>query len=43
MPVGAPVARPTPIFTKLDDAVVEEELERLRSGQGGQAGQSGQG
>ncbi|WP_225755342.1 methionine--tRNA ligase [Actinotalea sp. Marseille-Q4924] len=30
VPVGAPVARPTPIFTKLDDSVVEEELARLR-------------
>ncbi|WP_299276152.1 class I tRNA ligase family protein, partial [uncultured Georgenia sp.] len=27
--VGAPVAKPTPIFTKLDDSVVEEELARL--------------
>jgi methionyl-tRNA synthetase len=27
--VGAPVAKPTPIFTKLDVAVVEEELARL--------------
>ncbi len=27
--VGAPVARPTPVFTKLDDSVVEEELARL--------------
>ncbi|MBC7291614.1 MAG: methionine--tRNA ligase [Actinotalea sp.] len=34
VPVGAPVARPTPIFTKLDDAVVEEELARLRSEEG---------
>jgi methionyl-tRNA synthetase len=31
VPVGAPVARPTPVFTKLDDGVVETELERLRS------------
>jgi methionyl-tRNA synthetase len=30
VPVGAPVAKPTPIFTKLDDSVVEEELARLR-------------
>jgi methionyl-tRNA synthetase len=30
VPVGAPVPKPTPIFTKLDDAVVEEELARLR-------------
>jgi methionyl-tRNA synthetase len=28
--VGATVVKPTPIFTKLDDAVVEEELSRLR-------------
>jgi methionyl-tRNA synthetase len=27
--VGAPVAKPTPIFTKLDPAVVDEELARL--------------
>jgi methionyl-tRNA synthetase len=27
--VGAPVAKPTPVFTKLDPAVVEEELARL--------------
>jgi ABC-type nitrate/sulfonate/bicarbonate transport system substrate-binding protein len=27
--VGSPVAKPTPIFTKLDPAVVEEELARL--------------
>ncbi|WP_449386420.1 methionine--tRNA ligase [Cellulomonas soli] len=29
---GAPVAKPTPVFTKLDDAIVEEELDRLREG-----------
>ena len=29
---GTPVGPPTPIFTKLDDAVVEQELERLRAG-----------
>ena len=28
--VGATVVKPTPIFTKLDEAVVEEELARLR-------------
>ena len=28
--VGAAVAKPTPIFTKLDPAVVEEELARLQ-------------
>ena len=27
---GTPVGKPTPVFTKLDDAIVEEELERLR-------------
>ena len=27
--VGAPVSKPTPIFTKLDEAVVDEELARL--------------
>ncbi len=27
--IGAPVAKPTPVFTKLDDSVVETELERL--------------
>ena len=34
VPVGAPVDKPTPIFTKLDDAVVEEELTRLRGEEG---------
>jgi len=29
--VGTPVAKPTPVFTKLDPSVVDEELERLRS------------
>ncbi|QCB94463.1 methionine--tRNA ligase [Cellulomonas shaoxiangyii] len=29
---GTPVAKPTPVFTKLDDAIVEEELDRLRQG-----------
>ena len=27
--VGTPVAKPTPIFTKLDPSVVDEELARL--------------
>jgi methionyl-tRNA synthetase len=27
--VGAPVGKPTPVFTKLDPIVVEEELARL--------------
>ena len=31
MRVGTPIAKPTPVFTKFDDAVVEAELERLRS------------
>ena len=26
--VGTPIAKPTPVFTKLDDAIVEEELAR---------------
>ncbi|WP_149202352.1 methionine--tRNA ligase [Actinotalea subterranea] len=30
VPVGARVVKPTPIFTKLDDDVVEAELDRLR-------------
>ena len=30
VPVGAPVAKPTPVFAKLDDSVVEAELDRLR-------------
>ncbi len=29
--VGTPIAKPTPVFTKFDDAVVGAELERLRS------------
>ena len=31
VPVGAPVAKPTHVFTKLDESVVEEELDRLRA------------
>ncbi|HIZ37205.1 MAG TPA: methionine--tRNA ligase, partial [Candidatus Ruania gallistercoris] len=27
---GTPIAKPTPVFTKLDESVVEEELDRLR-------------
>jgi methionyl-tRNA synthetase len=27
--VGTPVGKPTPIFTKLDPAIVDEELARL--------------
>ena len=30
--VGLPVAKPTPIFTKLDPSIVDEELERLVAG-----------
>jgi methionyl-tRNA synthetase len=30
--VGTPVARPTPVFTKLDPSVVDEELARLAGG-----------
>jgi methionyl-tRNA synthetase len=30
--VGTPVAKPAPVFTKLDPSVVEEELERLNAG-----------
>lgn len=30
--VGTPVVKPTPVFTKLDVSVVEEELERLAAG-----------
>jgi methionyl-tRNA synthetase len=29
---GTPVAKPTPVFTKLDDSIVEAELERMRTG-----------
>lgn len=29
---GTPIAKPAPVFTKLDDAIVEEELDRLRQG-----------
>ena len=28
-PSGTPLAAPTPVFTKLDDSIVEEELRRL--------------
>lgn len=31
--VGTPVAKPTPVFTKLDVAIIEEELERLAPGE----------
>ena len=31
---GTPVARPTPVFTKLDPDVVDEELARLEGGSG---------
>ena len=29
--VGTPIGKPTPVFTKLDPSVVEEELARLDS------------
>nr|WP_211661235.1 methionine--tRNA ligase [Modestobacter muralis] len=35
-PAGTPLATPTPVFTKLDPSIVEEELRRLEEdGQGG--------
>jgi methionyl-tRNA synthetase len=30
--VGRPIAAPTPIFTKLDPSIVDEELDRLAGG-----------
>ncbi|MGY1854947.1 methionine--tRNA ligase [Modestobacter sp. SYSU DS0290] len=37
-PSGTPLAPPKPVFTKLDDSIVEEELRRLEEGgQGGSA------
>ena len=41
--VGAAVSKPTPIFRKLDEAVVDEELAQLRGGQpqGGAVGADG--
>ncbi|GAA6526379.1 methionine--tRNA ligase [Intrasporangium sp. DVR] len=35
--VGTPIAKPTPVFTKFDPAVVEEEIERMRRGEGDEA------
>lgn len=32
---GTPVAKPTPVFTKLDPELVDEELARLKGGDGG--------
>ena len=32
-PSGTPLATPTPVFTKLDDSIVEEELRRLEEGE----------
>jgi methionyl-tRNA synthetase len=32
IPAGRPIAPPTPVFTKLDPAVVDEELARLEGG-----------
>ena len=34
LPSGQAIPKPAPIFTKLDDSVVESELERLREAQG---------
>ena len=31
---GTPVAKPTPVFTKLDPSVVDEERERLAAPEG---------
>jgi methionyl-tRNA synthetase len=31
---GTPIAAPTPLFTKLDASVIDEELARLESGAG---------
>jgi methionyl-tRNA synthetase len=31
LPVGRPIATPTPVFTKLDPSVAEEELARLET------------
>jgi methionyl-tRNA synthetase len=28
---GTPIAAPTPVFTKLDDSVVETEIARMRA------------
>jgi methionyl-tRNA synthetase len=39
--VGAPVSKPTPIFTKLDEGIVEEELRRLEGD--GEDGADGEG
>jgi methionyl-tRNA synthetase len=30
--VGRPIAPPTPVFTKLDPSIVDEELARLEAG-----------
>ena len=35
--VGQAVAKPTPIFVKLDPAVAEQELERLEAEAAGEA------
>ena len=41
MVVGTPVAKPTPVFTKLDPSVVEEELARYAARAGGDAAAPG--
>jgi methionyl-tRNA synthetase len=33
VPVGRPLAAPTPIFTKLDPSIVDEELARMTGGE----------
>jgi methionyl-tRNA synthetase len=33
LPAGRPLAPPTPLFRKLDESVVDEELDRLRGDQ----------
>ncbi len=32
LPPGTPLAAPTPLFTKLDPSVVDEEIRRLEEG-----------
>jgi methionyl-tRNA synthetase len=32
-PAGTPLAAPTPVFTKLDDSIVADELRRLEEGE----------
>jgi methionyl-tRNA synthetase len=37
LPPGTPLQPPTPVFKKLDESVVEEELKRLEDEAGGDA------